>query len=412
VIRRAFCIAAVLVAAVVGCDSERGPIIIDVDPSASIQAAVDRAQPGDMVLLAPGVYNESVEVVTDDLVIRGADRNEVILDGGTELENGIVVRSNGVAVENLTVRGYRANGVLFVGELDQRGASGDSYGAMPDSEQLRGYRASYITANDNGLYGLYAFASQQGVFEHSYTAGHPDAGVYIGQCRPCDAVVTDIVSERNTIGYQAINASGVAVVSSTWSDNRIGIEVGSQVAERLAPQVGHDIIGNRVLDNDNALAPGTPASPFAVGVVVSGGQENSVERNLVTGHPLAGIVVTDADTFVPRRNLVRNNSLAGNGTDLVLAISPMNRGRDSESNCFEGNVAESADPATLLDQGCAGTTAATGELAGPPGPPTVRVSVQPVEPQPTRPGDPRGPWQSATSIDTRIDLAAIERPAP
>lgn len=385
-------------------------MIIDVDPSGSIQDAVDRARPGDLVLLATGVYHESVEVTTDDLVIRGAERNGVVLDGETELENGIVVRSNGVAVENLTVRGYRANGVLFVGELDQRGASGDAYGAAPDSVQLQGYRASYITAHDNGLYGLYAFASQRGVFEHSYAAGHPDAGVYIGQCKPCDAVVTDVIAERNMIGYQAINASGVAVVSSTWADNRMGIEAGSQDAERLAPQIGHDIVGNVVIDNDNELAPGTPESIYGVGIAISGGESNVIERNRVSGHPLAGIVVTDIDVYVPKRNVVRDNALSDNGVDIVHVVSGPNRGSGSETNCFEDNDAESTDPTSLLDAGCAGSTEAADPLAAASGPATVRFSVQSVDRQPTRPGDPRGPWTSARDIDTTIDIDSIELP--
>src|SRR5690606_27334102 len=57
----------------------------------TIQAAVDAAEPGDLVLVSPGVYEEAVTVETDDVVIRGLDRNEVILDGGFELENGILV---------------------------------------------------------------------------------------------------------------------------------------------------------------------------------------------------------------------------------------------------------------------------------------------------------------------------------
>ena len=35
----------------------------------------------DLVLVSPGVYHEAVSVTTDDLVIRGTDRNRVVLDG-------------------------------------------------------------------------------------------------------------------------------------------------------------------------------------------------------------------------------------------------------------------------------------------------------------------------------------------
>ena len=69
----------------------------------TIQAAVDAAAEGDLVLVAPGVYNEAVDVVTDNLTIRGARRDGVVLDGRLELDNGIrVLGASGVVVENLT----------------------------------------------------------------------------------------------------------------------------------------------------------------------------------------------------------------------------------------------------------------------------------------------------------------------
>src|SRR4029077_12265545 len=62
----------------------------------TIQAAVDRAKPGGMVLVSPGVYDEAVTVTTPYLTIRGTERNAVILDGGFTRANGIhVVEADG-----------------------------------------------------------------------------------------------------------------------------------------------------------------------------------------------------------------------------------------------------------------------------------------------------------------------------
>ena len=125
---------------------------------ATIQEAVDAAVEGDLILIAPGTYNEAVQVTTNNIIIRGLDRNTVVLDGNFELDNGIrVVGANGVALENMTAMNYTKNGFFWTG--------------------VTGFRGDYLTAWRNGDYGVYVFDSVGGVIDHSYGAGSPDAGV-------------------------------------------------------------------------------------------------------------------------------------------------------------------------------------------------------------------------------------------
>src|SRR5881628_1789758 len=89
------------------------PIAVTKDPSpfkhyVTIQKAVDAAKPCDWILVAAGIYRESVTIRKPRLHLRGLNRNSVIVDGGhAKGANGIVVaKADGVWIENLTVRNF------------------------------------------------------------------------------------------------------------------------------------------------------------------------------------------------------------------------------------------------------------------------------------------------------------------
>jgi Right handed beta helix region len=279
----------------------------------TIQAAVDAAEPGDLILVGPGVYEEAVNVETDELTIRGLDRNEVILDGGFEKDNGIrVVGADGVAIENMTARNYTNNGFFWTG--------------------VEGYRGSYLTTYRIGDYGVYAFDSTSGLLEHSYASGSPDAGVYIGQCYPCDAVIDDVVAEYNGLGYSGTNSGGnLLIVNSTFRYNRAGIVPNSGSYELCYPERDTTIVGNTVHSNNQ---PDTPAIDVALlamgnGILPAGGVGNTIERNLVYDHDRTGIGLVpfpeeDANDDVPPPE-------------------------DDDKPCAETLTEAPADPATLPD---------------------------------------------------------------
>jgi hypothetical protein len=370
----------------------------------TIQRAVDRARSGDLVLIAAGEYHETVTVTTPRIVIRGVDRNAVVIDGRFAFENGFTVKADGVAVENLTVRNFNANGVLFSGLIQQ----------TPDGGQpLVGYRASYITTYNNGLYGLYAFAARDGVFEHSYASGHPDSGFYIGQCKPCNAVVRDVIGERNAIGYEGTNSStDVFVVSSTFSHNRVGITTGSQDLELLAPQGGATIAANRVLDNDDPGAPATGQGAFGYGIAITGGTGDLVTKNRVTGHDGGGILLVDFGRFAPQDNRVEGNVLAGNLVDLLFVVA--GNAVAATGNCFGGNTFTTSSPNSIESTfPCNGTAsgAPSSSLAGIAAPAGPDFRTQPAPPsQQTMPDAANAPARPAVDIDWHVDVNALSVP--
>ena len=384
---------------------------------ATVQLAVDAAAPGDLVLIAPGEYAEAVKVRTPSIVIRGEDRNTVIFDGADELENGILVAADNVAVENLTVRRFAVNGLLFTKAYD------DNVDDPADHEVLQGYRASYVTASNNGLYGIYAFFARGGVIEHSYASGHSDSGFYVGQCKPCDAVLRDNIAELNAVGYEGTNASGnLFVLSSIWRRNRVGVTPNSQNMERLAPQGDTVIAGNLVEDNQDPAAPSAGQGGSGLGIAVGGGRRNRVLRNLVRGNVNAGIVVTDLAGYQPSENEVRDNVLSDNGIDLALYSSDGAATVPARSNCFRGNRFVSSLPSSIETVvGCpasgagAGATdadVASGVLPLQPGAPNVDYRTVPLPTaQPSMPdalSTRRAPASAAVPI---VDLSTITVPS-
>ena len=328
--------AGALLLAACGGGDDPSTITVPVDQP-TIQDAVDAAAPGDTILIEPGVYREQIIVETDDLVIRGLDRNDVILDGEDELFDGFLVVSDGVAIENLTVQHFRQSGVIFTGQVN--------YGAdaAASGEPLERYRVSHVTAINNGTYGVYAFAARDGLISDTYASGHPDSGFYVGQCKPCDVVLDNVIAERNSIGYYGTNASGgVYVVNSVFRNNRLGLTPNSQDAERLAPQEGTVIAGNLVVDNDDPEAPAIPEGFFGGGIVIGGGIDNEVIRNRVEDHVVVGIALVPLDAYQPLNNRIIGNVIDGNGIDLVVDTNGSPNG-----NCVANNQLSTEAPANV-----------------------------------------------------------------
>lgn len=308
----------------------------------TVQAAVDAAYPKDMILVAPGVYHEAVVIFTPELTVRGEDRNGVIFDGKFELDNAFkVLGADGVVLENMTARYYQLNGFFWT--------------------SVKGFRGSYLTAYNSGVYGIYAFDSQEGQFDHAYASGHPDSGFYIGQCKPCNALITDVISEWNGLAYSGTNAGGeLYLMNSVWRHNWGGITPNTLDTELLAPQVGAQILNNVVEDTGNPQATytGAPYSAHGIGITLAGGQQNIVAGNTVRGSATFGIATVpnvDLNFWLATGNKVELNRVSDSGlADLALG------GPAGAGNCFSGNAYSTAWPPTV--ESTSGCTSALARL--------------------------------------------------
>ena len=322
----------------------------------TIQAAVNAASEGDSIVISPGTYHEGVLVETPGLRIRGTDRNAVVLDGQNTTEVGIEVEADRVVVENLTAHNYKSHGIRWF--------------------EQTGYWGRYLTAYDNGLYGIFAFGSRCGQFDHSYTSGNADSGFYIGECYPCDAVIHDVDAVGNAIGYSGTNAGGNLVVrDSRWNDNALGIVPNSLDSEERPPQRGITIKNNIVNRNNTIDAPGQGIAAlfYGVGIVLAGGSSNSVYGNVVTDNVLSGIAVTplpDSNVWIPGGNTVWGNKVSHDATLYPDAWDLAQGAGSGANNCWADNeFGVSAPPAIEDIWSCALTATPPG------GDPRVELSL-------------------------------------
>jgi nitrous oxidase accessory protein NosD len=375
-----------------GCATAEPPAVVNTihvpADASTIADAVAEATPGDLILVAPGEYRESVIVDVEDVTIRGEDRNETVIDGEGVRPYGVVGIADGVRVENLTSHSHLYYGVLITGVHTEdgpeaRGASGYAPFDPDDFPPLQRFSVDHVTAYNNGLYGIYAFNAQHGSITDSYASGSADSGIYVGQCRECDTLVEGNIAERNAIGFENANASdSVVITGNRFSDNRVGMTLISNYQEAFTPQRANVVVGNVVSDNNSAESPAHAEGAFGVGVGVEGGQQNMLVANLIAGHSVAGVVFSGTEDLAAVDNRIEGSTLRENGVDVANTSADR---APATGNCAEPSTGLSTLPADL---GLTCGTSATGPQPSgpiptvevPPGMSFLRVAAPPAQP--------------------------------
>ena len=344
VVRVSFLAAGVL-AAMLGFAPAAGAATIDVLPGQSIQAAVNRASPGDTIVVHPGIYQESVVVTKDHLTLHGAGASgagTVLMPPRTSnrcLHGGAgicVFGQQGAARIDTTVEGFEFKGFGAFGLV--------GFGA-------RNLTVRHNYAVDNGEYGITCFDCSGLRYLYNKVTGSDEAGFYIGDTPNADATVIGNEAWGNFFGFFLRDSNVGKLEGNKAHDNCMGIAL-------LNTGAPSDVHGWKILDNDanqntRACPGGGDAPPISgVGIGVLGASHNTVAHNTVWGnHPTGdtvlsgGIVLFDTTKSdhgsTPNGNAIRRNVLYRN------KAFDINDDQSGHGNAFVGNKCHSSNPAGL-----------------------------------------------------------------
>jgi parallel beta-helix repeat protein len=241
----------------------------------AIQRAIDRARPGDILLVHRGRYRES-PIVSKPLTIRGVGPRRPVIDGGCEGLSTIDVRANRVTLRRLKVIGAAADpgGAPFTGfevdivfkrnvevrKLVLRDTCGDAdYG-------INVYGGGRIVLAGNratGFFdaGIYVGSISDGpiLVENNRTPGN-NRGILIEESAPGTVVVRGNTSNGNSLAGESATPTGIALADADGIVVRANVTRGNgDYGIHLSEHLGSGSDDNRLFDN---VASGNGVSDF------------------------------------------------------------------------------------------------------------------------------------------------------
>ena len=341
--------AALTVALLVPVASVSAASVIYVRPGQSIQAAINRAPSGGLIVVAHGTYKgnleikRSVRLVGHNAVIRPATKarpNVCLTRGfvkgvvgicvhGALNPDGSTVRSiSKVSIEGFTVRNFSGPGIVAMG--------------------VAGFRAARNVTAYNGQMGMFIENVSDVSLLYNRSYGNGENGINLEGSPSANAVITGNVSYNNLgAGILFLNSLGGRIALNNLYGNCAGIAVVFVATPVAEPSGDVSIQLNQVTANNRMCpdqsASGGPPAYGGIGIALIGARNtvvalNDVRNNVAqTGSGISGggIVLLDGAMFgvgAPTGNTVRLNWLSGNTPNDIYGDGT------GSTNTISGNV--------------------------------------------------------------------------
>ncbi len=220
---------------------EAGILVVG-DPDgqySTIQAAIDDAKAGDMVMILPGTYREGL-TVSKEIKLIGSSRDEVIITPEEGKDLGIFVRgAANFSIESITVisSGAAINVSRSSGKIVDSFIAGGRFGISFSGtgmtlEVIDSHITCYLGMDNEDhletrLAGIYAYGSATVIAENS-------------------------VFERNGVGISLTNDIKYQIQNCTFTGNTIGVSLGGDATGSLVGNIITKNVENGILINSSS----------------------------------------------------------------------------------------------------------------------------------------------------------------
>jgi len=236
----------------------------------SIQEAVNNSSPGDIILVYPGIYNESVDIGIDNLSIHSA----------SEKPEDTVIQTFNLAANSTVVSGFSIH---------------ENVSLRPFYSSGQGFIENCIVKNNLFLEnssGILLDNCCNSTFEKNIIIG-TEAGIRGSECYNC-------IFSNNRFSNSSIHLSSggseinITIINNTFLNGQIGINYCSR----------NKILNNTIQGSGNSLC----------GIGISESHDNIIDNNSIS-NCLSGI----SAAFISSGNQITNNTLTSNTEGIIIA---------------------------------------------------------------------------------------------
>lgn len=370
-------------------------------PGDSIQAFINIAEPGDTVLVEPGVYQEEdngrygLRIQTDNIRLIGKVKKGRGEDGKVRLivnqdqETGVYaapsdcdydVKDNteeGIDCRSRELQGFYIRGFT----VEEFPKNGIQTRWVDGFEFVRNESAGNGWANGNGIYPT---LSANGLVRDNVSYGSTDTAMWIAGSENVRVIGNEL--RDSVIGFEITVSNNVTVIQNEIYNNTIGVGLfhPNGAGNPPLPVMTNWVIEHNDIYDNNRENDAPPTSlqgnlPKGIGILLSGVSDHVIVKNNVEGNDYVGIAVLGWCTGLgiespencaapPLRgspastnNLVAQNYVSDNGNAPpddaqlppadILYAQPLEQlfGFDTSGNCFEKNKPKNGFVSVSID---------------------------------------------------------------